>query len=218
MDNDLESRVRRIEEALNELVDYLATIEQHPDAWAPNVEEDGNQDAARQHSLRALSSDTIVDHLRLIERLVLRLQLELGRLSKPGPPWNAEEMERLYARIDAKKAVAAPQDPEYESGSRSDEDQLAELAQALHQRLDEYTDTDVLTPDAVRTIIDDTLSGLALQQFAQQREAFYALARARYEEYLVSGMAILWEDMTQYLQDRAAGKRTAPPKPRNPDT
>lgn len=51
----------------------------------------------------------------------------------------------------------------------------------------------------------------------QRREAFYALANARYAEFLASRKGIPLEDMCTYLQDRAAGKPSKLPEPRHID-
>jgi predicted transcriptional regulator len=45
----------------------------------------------------------------------------------------------------------------------------------------------------------------------EQRQSFYAEAEARYADVIKTGLAITWEDMSEYLDARMAGK--SPPHP-----
>lgn len=59
----------------------------------------------------------------------------------------------------------------------------------------------------------------AIAEKAEQAERlaeFHALAGQRYDELIASGKTVPWEEMRDYLQARAAGKKARRPKPSGP--
>jgi len=49
---------------------------------------------------------------------------------------------------------------------------------------------------------------------AERRDAFHALADARYAQFIADGKTIPWNEMRSYLEARLAGKAATRPAPR----
>jgi predicted transcriptional regulator len=51
-------------------------------------------------------------------------------------------------------------------------------------------------------------------ELVEQRGSFHRDAEERMAKFLDDGLSVPWSDVRRYMQDRAAGKRSAWPKPR----
>ena len=84
--------------------------------------------------------------------------------------------------------------------------------------------TTIRIPDALKARLSRiaeqegiSTHGLILDAIAEkadaleQRQSFYAEAEARYADVIKTGLAITWEDMSEYLDARMAGQN--PPRP-----